>query len=163
MDTYGAGAGLLGLALLLLLFGFLLVFVFFLIALQKALSAVSEENRKMPPGQVWLLLIPLFNIVWAFIVVTKLADSFSAEFERLNISYPEARPTFGIGITYCILGICSMLPEPLGDIASLASFVCWIIYWIKVNECRKLIDANRDNMMLDAERGVFHGNSQNTG
>jgi Domain of unknown function (DUF4328) len=160
MDESGAGAGLLGLAILLLLFGILTVVVLFLIALQKAFATISEENQKMPPGQVWLLLIPLLNIVWAFVVVVKLADSFSAEFEKLNISYNEARPTFTIGITFCILSVCGVVPEPVGDLSLLAAFVSWIIYWMKINECRKLVEANRQNDLLDAEMGVFHGDDR---
>jgi hypothetical protein len=125
-------------------------------SLQKALQAVSEENRKMPPGQVWLLLIPLFNIIWSFIVVAKIADSFHDELARLNIYSSDPRPTYNIGIAHSSLTLCGFIPL-LGGVASLAGFVCWIIYWVKVNECRKLIEANQNNMMLDAERGVFHG------
>ena len=137
----------------------LAVAILYIMSLQKALQVISEENRKMPPGQVWLLLIPFFNIIWSFIVVTRLADSFHDEFARLNIYSSDPRPTYNIGISYSTLSVCCFI-QVLGGLASLAGFVCWIVYWVKVNECRKLIEANQNNMMLDAERGVFHGDRQ---
>jgi cobalamin synthase len=147
------------LLLVLLLLGALAVGILYLLALQKALQSISEENRKMPPGQVWLLLIPFFNLIWSFIVVTRIADSFSDEFTRLNIHSSDPRPTFNIGMAHSVLSLCGFIPF-LGSIASIAGFICWIVYWVKVVECRKLIEANQNNMMLDAERGLFHGDMQ---
>ena len=140
---------------LLLIVLFLLPTIFYFITLQKALEAVSPENRKMPPGQVWLCMIPIFNFVWMFFVVNKIADSFQLECYRLNIPTKEAKPTKAIGQVKNMLRICSFIPF-LGDIANICFIFCWIIYWVKVNEMRKLILANRDNSTLDAEKGIFH-------
>ena len=52
----------------ILLILFLMPTVFYFISLQRALEAISAENRLMPPGQVWLSLISIFNIVWMFFV-----------------------------------------------------------------------------------------------
>lgn len=58
-DT-SAGAAL----LVLLIAGLMLIpTIFYFISLQKALEAVSPGHRMMPPGQVWLCLIPIFNFV----------------------------------------------------------------------------------------------------
>jgi len=134
---------------------FLFPTIFYFISLQKALEAVSIENRLMPPGQVWLSLIPIFNFVWMFIVVNRIAESFRLECYRLNIATTEANPTQGIGNTKNILRLCSLIPV-LGGIAALGFIVCWILHWIKVNEYKNLIIANRDNVILDAEQGIFH-------
>ncbi len=40
---------------------FLIPWIFYLLTLSKALNRCSPANRSMSPGQVWLLLIPLFN------------------------------------------------------------------------------------------------------
>ncbi len=40
--------------------------VLYLLNLQRAMEAVDAEMRPMAPGLVWLLLIPLVNIVWMF-------------------------------------------------------------------------------------------------
>ncbi|HMU10514.1 MAG TPA: hypothetical protein PKC54_10935 [Ferruginibacter sp.] len=153
-ETYEnvAGSSMLVLVMLGLL---LLPTIFYFLSLQRALEAVSEQNRQMPPGQVWLSLIPLFNFVWMFFVVNKIAESFALECYRLNIPTTEMKPTQGIGNAKNILRLCSFIPI-LGLLASLGFVVCWILHWIKVNEYRKLIIANRDNFTLDAEKGVFH-------
>ena len=41
---------------------------------------IPIEHRQMEPWQVWLLLIPLFNLVWNFFVYPKLAKSFQSYF-----------------------------------------------------------------------------------
>ena len=138
----------------------LVPFVFYLITLQKTLEAISPENRRMAPGQVWLLFIPLFNFIWQFMVVTNISDSIRDECYRLSIPVSEDRPTYNIGLAKNILGLCGFIPV-LGIFCSIASIICWIVYWVKVNEYKNLIIANKDNDMLDAERGVFHNTPQN--
>ncbi len=150
-NNYGSSA-LLVLVMLVLL---LIPTILYLITLQKALEAVSAENRQMPPGQVWLSLIPLFNFVWMFIVVNKIADSFQLECYRLNIPTTELKPTKGIGSAKNLLRICTFIPF-LSVFANIGFIICWIIYWVKVNQIKNLIIANRDNLILDAERGIFH-------
>jgi hypothetical protein len=139
---------------LILLALFLIPAIFYLITLQKTLEAIIPENRKMPPGQVWLLLIPLFNYIWQFFTVSNIADSIKAECLRLNIPINEDRPTYNIGLAKNILSLCGIIPM-IGGIFSLAAIICWIIYWVKVNEYKNLIIANRDNNILDAEKGIF--------
>ncbi len=150
--TYYSDSPLLALLLIGL---FLVPTILFFISLQKALEAVSLENRQMPPAQVWLCMIPLFNFIWMFFVVNKIADSFQLECYRLNIPTKELKPTKGIGQAKNILRICSLIPV-LGGIANIGFIICWIIYWLKVNEIRNLIISNRDNFTLDAEKGIFH-------
>ena len=116
--------------------------IFFLIAQQNTLHAVSTHNRKMQPGEVWLQLIPLFGLVWKFIVVNKISQSIRAEINDRNSNsfLGEANPvfvndmvplpTYGIGIAYCILGLCGFIPV-LGWFA-FGWLVCWIIYWTQI-------------------------------
>ena len=131
----------------------LIPYVFFLINLQKTLASISPENRKVEPGSVWLMFIPLFNLVWQFILVDRISDSIAAECNRLNIPLEERRPTYNIGLAYCILSIAGGFIPVVGF---LAAIVCFIIYWVKTAAYRNLIIANKENFMLDAERDVFH-------
>ena len=138
---------------------FLIPVIFYLVTLQKTLEAIAPENRKMAPGQVWLLLIPLFNLIWQFIAVTNISDSIRDECYRLGIPLSEDRPTYNIGLAKNILSLCAFIPF-LGTLCSIAFKICWIVYWVKVNEYKNLIIANKDNDLLDAERGVFHNSPQ---
>jgi hypothetical protein len=54
---------------LCLVLGYLVALILFLIAQQNTLEAIQPQNRKMQPGEMWLQLIPLFNLIWQFIVV----------------------------------------------------------------------------------------------
>lgn len=126
--------------------------IFFLLTLQKTLEAISNENRAMPPGNVWLMLIPLFNIVWQFIMVDKIAQSITAECAKLNIHQTDAKPTYNIGLAWNICNILSFIP-----FVGLAALVTFILYWVKVADYKKLIIANKNNFMLDAEKNIFHG------
>ena len=126
-----------GLTIIGLLVGIFVVFailliptIFYLLTLQKALNRCSPENRAMQPGMVWLMLIPLFNLIWHFLVVINLAKSLGAELQKRGIA-EEPEPGKTIGLAMCILGACGLIPL-LGGLCSLGSLVCWIVYWVKI-------------------------------
>jgi len=102
--------------------------IFYLLTLQNALKAVEPANRTMAPSNVWLLFIPVFNIVWIFIVINAIGTSFKNQYEKYGVFKAE-RPTYGIGIAMAILEICSFIP-----LVGLAALVCWIIHWVQVNQ-----------------------------
>lgn len=125
------------------IFGISLIpMIFFLLTLQNTLNAISFENRKMEPGLVWLSLIPLFGLVWQFIIVDRMAGSLQAEFAKREMAIEEARPGNSIGLAYCILFCCSLIPF-VGYITSIAGLICWIIYWIKINDYKNRLLAGK--------------------
>jgi hypothetical protein len=161
---------------LILLLAFLIPAILFLRTQQNVLITIWPENRRMHPGLVWLQLIPLFNYVWVFIVVRRIADSLAkqcAVFQSdsiLGIADEDAikaigkRPTYGIGLAYCLLlfsmpltiiffnlfndSTTAAAPRQetsvfylvLGFsmiVLMLACMVCWIIYWVQLVACKK--------------------------
>lgn len=144
--------------MILFLLAFVVPAILYLITLQHTLAAIAIESRTMSPGHVWLLLIPVFNIVWQFILVNRMADSIKNECLRLNIATGEERPTFSLGLTMTLLYLGSLVLNQsdtlplLGAIGSLAAIICWIIYWVKINRYKNLIIANQDNFLFDIER-----------
>jgi hypothetical protein len=112
--------------------------IFYLITLQSTLKAISEENRKMPPNNVWLQLIPLFGIVWHFIIVKNMADSISAEANLKNIKIDEQKPAYNIGLAMCILNCFFIIPY-LNILTGIASLICFILYWTKINSYKSKI------------------------
>ncbi len=107
----------------------LVVFILYLITLMNTLNAVSPQNRRLTPGLVFLLLIPLFNLVWNFIVVTKIRDSLQAEFSARNLQAQGFG--YGVGLAMCILYIVSIIPL-INLLAAPAALICWIIYWVQI-------------------------------
>lgn len=116
-------------------FLFLLLFlvpaIFFLVTQYNTLKSIKPQNRHMSPGEVWLQLIPVFNLIWQFVVVTRIANSIQKELEEPAFSFETnnqtistgEKPTYGIG---------------------LAGMICWIIYWVKLSGYKSQIQ--RKNM-----------------
>lgn len=123
METMTGSPGFIQLIFLAL---FIVPAIFFLITLQNTLKTISPESRKMPPANVWLMLIPLFNIIWQFIMIDKIARSISNECSKLNITVKENKPTYNIGLLWNICFILSIIPV-IKELASLVALVAWII------------------------------------
>ena len=105
--------------------------IFFIITMQKALQRCAPENQVMSPGSTWLMIIPLFNLAWSFVLVTQMASSLEREFRSRNIPV-EPAPGKSIGLAWCILLLCAFIPI-LGIFCGIAAIVCWILYWIKIS------------------------------
>ena len=104
--------------------------IFYVLTLQKALFRCSLDNRTMAPGLVWLLLIPIFNLVWHFFIVLNMANSLEKELEQRGIPII-SKPGKSIGLATCILSVLSFIPIA-GILLGIAAFVCWVIYWVKI-------------------------------
>ena len=130
--------------------------VFFLLAQYKTLKTISPANREISPGEVWFQLIPVFNLYWQFVVVTRIADSLLKEQVFLEsqddsiLGIPDFdaveaignRPTYKIGITWCTLFLLDVIMARLQWITmdhtiirgliGLSAMICWIIYWVEL-------------------------------
>jgi hypothetical protein len=140
---------------------FLIPAIFFLLSQQNTLKAIRPENRFMNPGEVWLQLIPLFNIVWQFIVVTKIAKSIKKELASRDqfsfdtnpgdyVDLESDRPTYQIGMAMCILVTIGAIPV-IGTLFSLAGLVCWIIYWVKLSQYKSQIEQKKYSVSVNIQ------------
>ena len=118
---------------------FVVVGVFFLITLSRALRKCSLSSRTMEPGLVWLLLVPFVNLVWQFFVVSALSNSLGNEFRTRGIVNVEPQPGKAIGIAMCVCSACSIIPV-LNLLALPAHLVLLIIYWVKIAGYSRLLD-----------------------
>ena len=145
---------------MVILLAFVTIGVFFILAQYNTLKNISLANREMHPGQVWFQLIPIFNLYWQFVVVTRIADSLLKEqvfLETMDdsiLGIPDYdaveaignRPTYKIGIAWCSLflldiGLQWILPNyaiPQGLIG-LSAMICWIVYWVELVKIRRRI------------------------
>lgn len=124
---------LLGAGLIIILFAILVgvgITVMYLLTLQNVLKKVAPENRLVEPTNVWLMFIPLFNLIYPFILYPKISDSIKKEYEARGLALDG---NFGrsIGLAIPILNLCGIIPF-LGIFASLAGLVLWIIWWVKM-------------------------------
>lgn len=122
----------------LFIIGLLIVpFIFFLLFLQRTLEIVQPENRTITPGQVWLVLIPLFGLVWQFLMVMRIAESLHAEMKSKNIASVPEKPGIELGLAFCILNCIS----PFFGFTSLGSIICIALYWNQINGFKKQLIA----------------------
>jgi hypothetical protein len=122
---------------LLVAVGMLIVFIFHLITLSRTLELCHPYTRKMNPGEVWMVLIPVFGVVWHFFVVGRLADSLAIEFRNRNLPVEEERPGYNAGLTALILLLCGGIIPVLGLIAAL---IFLIRYWNQISEYKKRLE-----------------------
>ncbi|MGA2246339.1 MAG: LapA family protein [Verrucomicrobiota bacterium] len=125
----GIGIVLLICALIGALIG-LVVMIFYILTLQKALNKCAPENRAMEPAMTWLMLIPCFSLIWHFFVVFRVAKTLGAEFQKRGIA-EETEPGKTLGLVMCILGCCACVPF-VNYLCGPAALVCWIVYWVKI-------------------------------
>lgn len=130
-------------ASLIIFAGLLAVFVFYLITLSNTLKAIRPANRTTEPSMVWLMFIPVFNLVWQFILYGKLKDSINNEYRSRGMT-ERSDSTYKIGIASAILLIIGSVFNAFEsnmsqDMFSLAGFVTWIIYWVQINQHKKTL------------------------
>lgn len=125
-------AGMLSIALLVL-------YIFYIASLFRALSKCSISSRTIQPGTVWLLLVPFANLVWHFFVVIGLANSLGNEFRARGTSNAEPEPGKSIGIAMCVCSACGIIP--LVNLLALPAYlVLWIMYWAKISGFSRSLD-----------------------
>jgi ascorbate-specific PTS system EIIC-type component UlaA len=95
--------------------------IFFLLTLSRALQACSPRNQGMPPGQVWLSLIPLVGIVFFFMALFKVPDSLANEYRDRGL-----RGDGDFGKTMAIWYIVTAF------VCGLISPIFLIMYWVKI-------------------------------
>jgi hypothetical protein len=127
----------------------ILILVLYLKNLQDLLKECDKSNVQMPPVNVWLMCIPLFSVVYGFIMYPKISESIKREFESRNA--PQSGDYLkSIGIVMPILSVVGLAPiDALKGITGLAGLVLLIIYWVKAAEFK-----NKLRSLPKGEAGV---------
>ncbi len=131
-------------ALLVLLYGggcllALAVQAFVCWLLMRCYAAISPRHRRMEPGMTWLLLIPLFQLVWNFFVFLRLSDSLCDAFGERGESGSVGDCGRTLGLWYSICVACSWIPC-VGTLTALAALVLLILYLVKVWDLKSRLE-----------------------
>lgn len=122
--------------------------------LSGVLQKCSPSSRTMQPGMVWLLLTPLVNLVWSFLVVFALADSLGNEFRLRSIPATDPKPGKSVGTAMAVCGACMIVPF-VNILAMLPNLILWIVYWIKIADFSRRLDTSPiQNLMPSSPQGV---------
>lgn len=119
---------------------FLVIGVFYILTLRRALLLCAPANRAASPDSVWLLLIPLFNILWQFILYPRISVSLEREFRQRGLPL-EREPARSLGLALAILHACSLIPL-VNLFTGIAALVCFILYWSKISGYARQLEAN---------------------
>lgn len=129
---------------------FLIPYIFFIRTQYSILQAIQPENRLMNPIEVWLQLIPVFGLIWQFVVVGRIADSIQREYQsHKEVSFLgmgdgelqekiDERVTYTTGFSYCVVLVLSFIPV-IGFLIGIAMLVLWITYWRQLIKHRDMI------------------------
>lgn len=118
-----------------------------------SLAAIPEQYRAMEPWQIFLLLIPCFNVVWIFFIVTKIPESFRNYFHAIG-DYNRGDCGATIGLWYAIMLICASIPY-LGLLFAIPALVLMIIFLVKLNELKNAVKASAH--LAPAGGGDYYG------
>jgi len=93
------------------------------------LSRIPPQFRKQEPGLAFLLLIPLFSLIWTFFVHPKVAESLKAYYDAQG---PHAHGDCGgtIALWLCICSVCTIVPV-LGSCLGLAALILLIVFYVQ--------------------------------
>lgn len=117
----------------------IVIAVFYLKNLQDTLKECQESNRTIPPVNVWLMMIPIFNFIYGFIMYPKISETLKNEFESRGHEQPGDYFKM-VGLTMPILNLVGLIPvEVIQNISALAGLVIFIIYWVKMAQYKGLL------------------------
>jgi hypothetical protein len=109
---------------------FLIAWCFYLFTLQRAMSVLDESP--LPPGLVWLALIPVVGYIWIIVYVCLLGSAMDKQLIARNI---EDR-TMSLTIGFAVLAACLMIPL-LNIVAMIPFLVVWILHWVRMAGLRQ--------------------------
>ena len=120
-----------------LLITIFLINIFFCWSLYLAMKNVSKEKRVTQPWLCWLILIPLAGFVFQWILLPfTIPNSFKKAMVGNEAGLEDAHTLFNLGLSNVILGTTSIIAF-LGVFSWVASFIIWIIYWVKIVKFKK--------------------------
>ena len=93
------------------------------------LNRIPRQFRKQEPSMAFLLLIPLFSLVWNFFVHPKVAESLKAYFDAQG---PHSNGDCGgaLALWMCVCGACTFVPT-IGIPAAVAGLVLMVVFYVR--------------------------------
>jgi hypothetical protein len=144
------------------LFCFVLVIAFiayvaFLSAAARVLGRVEPENRRMEIGQVWLNLIPFFNLLWIVVTVERIGESIRNEFlsrGRYKRSESYGKTTglawlvlTGVGVPFAAAGTPCLL------VFWFLAFIYWVVYWAQLSGYARRLNSENPSYAPPVDEG----------
>ncbi|MEM8734111.1 MAG: hypothetical protein AAGG44_07810, partial [Planctomycetota bacterium] len=99
-----------------------------------AANGLPEPHKsQVGPGQAFLMMIPLFNLVWLFIYPKKLSQAYQICLSGYSSQNDDCGEQ--IGLYWAICSVCTLIPC-VNLFTGIAAIILAIIYLIKIHECK---------------------------
>lgn len=110
----------------------IIVKIFFCLSLYKAMKKVPEGKRKFPAWFCWMILVPLVNIVFSWIMIPfGIPGSFKNHLSKNKVAKQKAQTLFNVGLAYMILLTMLFIPF-VNLLAAIPALVLFIVYWVQI-------------------------------
>lgn len=115
-----------------------IAYIFYIKSLRNTLDQCAPESRLLTPWTLWLLLIPIINVLFHFEVVSGMSKTLKNEYTKRHLMKSMMTFSRSLGISMCICSICSFIPF-FGLIFIIPQTILWIIYWIKIVDYSRVL------------------------
>lgn len=116
---------------LILIVGVFVLYALYTKTIIEMMAYVRPSNRLTGVGNIILNTIPVFNIVYGFIVYPKICDSVRQEYNELGLT-PDGDFGKALAVTMQALSVTMIIPI-LNILSSIAILIIWIVLWVKFN------------------------------
>lgn len=113
--------------------------IFYLVSMHRAVAKCDPSARSIPPGLVWLAMVPLLSMVWDFVVVVTVGRSLGSEYSRRNRPLDYSLPGLGLGISFCVVNLLLWIPF-INLIAYPVGIILWLLFWVKIARVSSQLD-----------------------
>lgn len=111
--------------------------ILFIRSIHQLYQNANPEFRTIEPIMTWLLMLPLFNFVWMFVVLRSVQQLLYQELRIRNIVF-EGDRLYNIGVVLGVSNIFILFPY-VRWVSIPTSLVLFIIYWSQILKYKRLL------------------------
>jgi len=111
--------------------------ILFIRSIHQLYQNANPEFRTIEPIMTWLLMLPLFNFVWMFVVLRSVQQLLYQELRIRNIVF-EGDRLYNIGVVLGVSNIFILFPY-VRWVSIPTSLILFIIYWTQILKYKRLL------------------------
>ena len=115
----------------------LIAFILYINAIRKTLQAIDDDMRTQSPAMAWLLLIPVFNVVWFFFLIKAIQTGFE-RMQQAGRLKKEVDTGYNIGLATGVCWAASYMPRIM-FLAFIPLFVLSVLHWHQLQRARQAV------------------------
>jgi Ca2+/Na+ antiporter len=115
--------------------------IFYILSFRKTAAIVNAAGGSAPVNSAWLLLVPLFGMIWFFVLLIKLRNAM-----RNTVAGEPNNQWWIFGMLAAILSVTGMtlssfFPDLISVFLLLTQIILAVLHWIKLVQVRQHFQA----------------------